>query len=583
MGDRGGRFNGNGGRRGGGGGGGGRKINAGRADQPNRNLVWQRDHDGAGGSNSSTGSERWDAAAAAAAAAVQGVGKEKSIAAQGGGNLRAGKPQVEQIPSLANASCLNCGSMNHFAARCPVIRCERCGKLGHINQVCQAILPWECVASMCAFQAQGQGFFYFPDSSSVRQVKDRASSLVITVIEGNPSFRDIKQEFTDYLGTSWRCTARPINATQYTMRFPNPKEVERACYFGKRMEMKTCDDVLSLSPWSAAIGASSMLNKAWVRVRNIPHEKRCDAHAAYARSLVGVTLEVDQATLYKSEYCRILLGCRDINKLPESAEGALGDFFYIFSYEVETIVAQGPPVVHNMVSVSNSSVPPSPKRPRTDFSSASAASSDGQTGAASQSVGTGFGKIHTQVLASIAENDSEEESEVDTELLIDVIARERRQIVETEKSVVACMVGVETPNASVVNASGNEMVSLTPDVPSIDKLMALIAPITPVVEKDNVFLDTSKASKQIISYVAIVARPRCSAAPVVTNLDYNEVVMNDGNDEYFVQSPSSAEKYDEIPSEKLVPPVESRSDSLRNPEGRMGSVLEQAAAISRRK
>ena len=43
-----------------------------------------------------------------------------------------------------------------------------------------------------------------------------------------------------------------------------------------------------------------------MRVRNIPTEKRCDANAAYVGSLVGVTLEVDQATLYKPEYCRIL-------------------------------------------------------------------------------------------------------------------------------------------------------------------------------------------------------------------------------------------------------------------------------------
>jgi hypothetical protein len=54
---------------------------------------------------------------------------------------------------------------------------------------------------MCAFQKPGQGFFYFPDSSSAKQVKERASSLVITVIRGNPSFSDIEQEFNMYLGT----------------------------------------------------------------------------------------------------------------------------------------------------------------------------------------------------------------------------------------------------------------------------------------------------------------------------------------------------------------------------------------------
>jgi hypothetical protein len=80
---------------------------------------------------------------------------------------------------------------------------------------------------MCGFQSPGQGFFYFPDSSSNRQVKDRASSIVITVLEGNPTSRV-------YLGSSWRCTARPIDSSQFIMCFPNPNEVNRALFWGKK-------------------------------------------------------------------------------------------------------------------------------------------------------------------------------------------------------------------------------------------------------------------------------------------------------------------------------------------------------------
>ncbi|KAM0852225.1 hypothetical protein ACQ4PT_051894 [Festuca glaucescens] len=379
MGDRGGR-NFSGGRRGGSavGGAGGRNPNPARTDGGNRNLIWQRDEGGGGGGNNSSdgGSTRWDAAAAA-----QGSGKDKAPVVPASGSRSTQLQQhhrVERKSSPGDVSCLNCGSNAHFSARCPTIRCERCGKLGHINQICQAILLWECVASMCGFQQPGQGFFYFHDSSSARQVKDRASSLVITILEGNPTSRDLEKEFNEYLGSGWRCTARPMNSKQYTMRFPSAKEVDKAVFYGRSMEMKTFDVVINLSPWPAAIGASGMLNKAWVRVRNIPTEKRCDANAAYAGSLVGVTLEVHQATLHKPEYCRILLGCRDIDKIAETAEGVLGDFFYIFAYEVESIVVQGPPVVRNAVTVANSSTPSSPKRARTE--TYSVAASDASTG-----------------------------------------------------------------------------------------------------------------------------------------------------------------------------------------------------------
>jgi hypothetical protein len=136
------------------------------------------------------------------------------------------------------------------------------------------------------------------------------------------------------------------------------------------MQMKTFNAMLNLSPWSAAVGTSGMLHKACVGVRNIPPEKRNDKHAAYAGSLVGVTLEVDQATLHKPDFCRILLGCRDIDNLPDSAEGFLGDFFYIFSYEIESVVFKGPPVVRNAVTVTNTYTPPSPKRARIENYSA---------------------------------------------------------------------------------------------------------------------------------------------------------------------------------------------------------------------
>ena len=200
-------------------------------------------------------------------------------------------PPVVQ-PGGATAPCLHCNGNGHFTARCPTICCERSGKLGHVAQICQVVVPWECVAAMCAFQAPGQGFFYFPDSSSAKHVKERAASLVISVVEGNPTLREIEQEFNEYLGTSWRCTARSINPRQFVMRFPNPREVERACYFGKRMEMKVCDAVISLAPWTAAVGAKGVMHKAWVRVRNVPIEKRCEANVAYAGSLVGLLLKL---------------------------------------------------------------------------------------------------------------------------------------------------------------------------------------------------------------------------------------------------------------------------------------------------
>jgi hypothetical protein len=281
---------------------------------------------------------------------------------------------------------------------------------------------------MCGFQTPGLGFFYFPDACASKQVKEHASSVIISVLEGNPNFRDIENEFNAYFGSGWRCTARVICPGQFSMRFPNPKEVERTCYFGKRMEMKTFNGVLNISPWSEAVGAKFPMHKAWVRIGNIPLKKRCDETVAYTGSLVGVSLEIDQATLHKPEYCRVLIGCRDVSIIPETAKGVLGDYFYEFYYEVESIVVGGQSKNKSAIHVDNQQAP-SPKRTRYENSeSANLEESSNDAGGSTNYSDYRGGKSYAQTLPVLSEHASEEESEDDSEdtqgLLIEQLAKE---------------------------------------------------------------------------------------------------------------------------------------------------------------
>ena len=79
--------------------------------------------------------------------------------------------------------------------------------MGHLASVCVAFLPWECIAPMCAFQAKGQGSFYIPDSCTAKQLKERSTSVVITVIEGEASVKELEEAFSDCIRTKWHCTA----------------------------------------------------------------------------------------------------------------------------------------------------------------------------------------------------------------------------------------------------------------------------------------------------------------------------------------------------------------------------------------
>ena len=53
--------------------------------------------------------------------------------------------------------------------------------------------------------------------------------VIIKVVEGEATTRDIEHEFAGFFGQSGRCTARAIGPGQFSMRFPNATEVHRAC------------------------------------------------------------------------------------------------------------------------------------------------------------------------------------------------------------------------------------------------------------------------------------------------------------------------------------------------------------------
>ncbi|XP_044428616.1 uncharacterized protein [Triticum aestivum] len=168
------------------------------------------------------------------------------------------------------------------------------------------------------------------------------------------------------------------------------------------------------------------MEKAWVRVRNIPIEKRCTEHIAYTGALVGITLEVDESTVHKPEYARILLGCREVEKIPPSAEGMLGEQYYDFFYEVEKVVTVGAEKSQSYTAVDSSASPSFPKKARMDSYPASSMG-QGETNTSvtgnfsSQNYGKGM-----QRLPAVAESEEEDESEEgnNTELLIETMARE---------------------------------------------------------------------------------------------------------------------------------------------------------------
>lgn len=65
----------------------------------------------------------------------------------------------------------------------------------------------------------------------------------------------------------------------------------------------------------STVGSKGSLQVAWFRVRHIiPHDSRIVPVLAYVGSLVGITLGIDMSSIYKQDYVKLKIGCRDVTK-----------------------------------------------------------------------------------------------------------------------------------------------------------------------------------------------------------------------------------------------------------------------------
>ncbi|XP_044361585.1 uncharacterized protein [Triticum aestivum] len=316
-------------------------------------------------------------------------------------------------------ACLICKSPEHISARCPQAFCERCGKLGHLASVCVEFLPWDCIAPMCAFSAKGQGFYYIHDSCTARQMKERETSVVITIVEGHTSTKDMEFDLSQYIATGWRCTARAIGPGVFIVRFPNRRDVSKACYTG-RMTLKSTGTVVKIDPWTSALGAKGVMEKAWIKVSNVPLKKMNERNLAFVSSLVGVPLEIDGATLHPPEYVRMKIGCMNVDEIPPVAEAVLGDHFFNFYYELDQVMVRDPD--HGKTTVT---VPPESGNHTFKKMKIQTSNRKNEVGSSSNAAGTVIGsQCKGQEKQQGSPEDEGSDEYLDNTLLIDILAME---------------------------------------------------------------------------------------------------------------------------------------------------------------
>jgi hypothetical protein len=152
----------------------------------------------------------------------------------------------------------------------------------------------------------------------------------------------LEEEFTRILSDSWRWTTRRVLDNKYTVRFPDVQLIKEWRKFNP-VQMRRSKAKIQIDTWNGSIGAKAELQVAWFHVRGIPYDKRSKEIVAYVESLVGATVEVDRASLNRTNYVRIKIAAKDVSKLPKIVEGAIIPYLYDIHYEREVEMGKTTP------------------------------------------------------------------------------------------------------------------------------------------------------------------------------------------------------------------------------------------------
>lgn len=260
------------------------------------------------------------------------VGKD---AASGEGNLNPTTPNpYHPARNAPRVPCDHCGMLYHLSKDCRKNACEICGLNNHFTYECKRCVPWHFGPELCAAQVENQSFFYIDECLDPRVAKENACTVVISVMSGSVNPKQIELEFMNLIGAdSWRWQAKVVADGKFRLRFPTAKmasEWSRIRFLTLKNDAK-----IMIESWAPSVGIKGVLQSSWFTVGRIPDDQRSIRTLAKVGGLVGKVLEIDEETRFRYDYVRMRIACRDVTRVPRTAEGALGMYVIDFEFERE--------------------------------------------------------------------------------------------------------------------------------------------------------------------------------------------------------------------------------------------------------
>jgi hypothetical protein len=224
---------------------------------------------------------------------------------------------AEIDPRYRSMNCYNCGEPSHFMGtyRKPKI-CFICAILGHYMSVCPMWKKNQHVANYIGSACSGLGFYHIdlPKVETTRWL-NISNCGVVTIKKGEITMLELEKESSNIFCKEWPWQVRKLTPVKFLVRFPPHKRVADIKSLPS-FNFRKVGVQVEVVEWIGELDHFSELAEVWIQLEGIP-TKWCDWKVfSQMASGLGLLLDVDWSSLFKSFYekVRLKIACRNHRK-----------------------------------------------------------------------------------------------------------------------------------------------------------------------------------------------------------------------------------------------------------------------------
>ncbi|XP_071678493.1 uncharacterized protein [Lolium perenne] len=247
----------------------------------------------------------------------------KKVAEPGRSTASSGSRPASGVAEAAapstNMECFKCGRMGHFQAACtfpPV--CLLCGVEGHNSAACTSKGRQPELRVMGQAVA-GESFFALEFEEDDEESEEMSNGAVISFKHVVLSVSDLTRELHHLVEADWDWQVEETSAHEFSVVFPSRESLQISARSG-RLFLPLSGTVADIHLADSDPAPVEMLQEVWIRLTGVPRRMRRADRLLAGMRMLGWPVRVDEDSIRRRQPVRMLLACRNPDKLRGSVQ-----------------------------------------------------------------------------------------------------------------------------------------------------------------------------------------------------------------------------------------------------------------------